>query len=103
MAQRHLVRDLCDIGTDVEDWPSGLPVTEREVLARAVLDVLREGKPLGTHDLYQRLEMHPDVIANAPTFKKAAVFDWLYGCVVRAARAADCEQRWHAPPKGAAP
>ncbi len=98
MAEHSRIGNLYDVETDIADWPKGLPEVERPLLTAIVLDVLRKFGPLGTHDLYRRVSDHADV-GTCPTFRKAAVYDFLYGCVVRAARAGDCEQRWHAPAK----
>lgn len=98
MAERVLIRDIYNVETDETDWPSGLGPSEKECLQRVVLEILRACPSLCTYELYQRVRRHRDVPEGAPTFRKAALLDWLYACVVRAARGAGCEQRWHAPP-----
>lgn len=99
MGERNLIRDIYSVETDGTDWPVGLPDNEKMILSRAVLDVLDACVPLTTYDLYRRVRDHAMVVAEAPTFKRATLLDWLYACVVRAARVADCEQRWHPPTK----
>lgn len=105
MAERTLIRDIYGIETDGTDWPktSVGPMSDEDKtkIKGAVLDVLDMCMPLSTYDLVQRVKDHPTV-QDTP-LKGAALWDWIYGCVVRAARAADCEQRWHPPAKPVAP
>ena len=90
------IRDEFNVETDEADWPVGLPEAERKVLKRAVIDELRRCGPCPTYELHRRVCDNEKVLAEAPTFSKAVILDWLCACVVRAARSAFCEQRWHA-------
>lgn len=99
MSKVHSIADTYQVATDAADWPESLPVAERGVLQGLVLEVLSECHALHTYDLVQRVVWKADKRNDVQAFNKAALLDWIYACVVRAARAADCEQRWHAPEK----
>jgi hypothetical protein len=91
------IRDLWSVETDSTDWPKGLPEAERNALTEAVKSVLERCGPLKLHELFLRLRDDESVRTNAPTWSKAALYDWLYGCVERATRAVNCEERYHLP------
>ena len=100
MAERYLIRDIYCVETDGSDRPKGLTDEDKTGLQTIVLEVLKTG-PWSTYELHERVKrtLEREHHARVPAFKGAALFDWTYGCVVRAARAANCEQRWHAPEK----
>lgn len=101
------VRHMYNVETDATDWPTcwvgnepGQPLPDecKRALEEHALSVLRDCTPLLTYELYQRVRDRAKRDERCAPFNKAALLDWLYACVVRAARAADCEERWH-PPK----
>lgn len=97
MAEHFHISELYDIATDGTDWPKDLPAEERTVLARWVHEELTAHPPGFTmYMLYNRLryraEKEPQLV---PYWGRAALFDFLYACVMRAARDVDeAEQRW---------
>ena len=103
------VRYMYNVETDGSDWPlygvgdygesRPLPDECKRALEEHVLSVLSDCRPLLTHELYQRVRNRAKGDERCAPFNKAALLDWLYACVVRAARAADCEERWHPPAK----
>lgn len=101
MGQITSVGEIYGVEVDGADWPKSLPVGEREVLIALVREVIQRwqavGKHPGTYDLYQQVKHAAEKRDDVPTFRSAALLDWLYACVVRAARAADAEQVWSLP------
>jgi len=95
----YLIHDLFNVETDGADWPKGLTAEDKTGLVAIVVEILRESGPLDTYLLHNAVKRvcEREGYKRVPTFKGAALLDWTYGAVVRAARHADCSQRWHLP------
>lgn len=95
MPQRYLIRSIYSVETDPHDWPMGLTNEAKEALVEIVRRVILDHKPLLTHELVDRVKYYARSDPRCKTFTDGVITDWIYGCVVRAARSANCEQRWH--------
>lgn len=90
----NTISEMYRIETDGTDWPKGLSNEEKGALIEHVKEALGH-RPMAIYDLYRTVTQLARGDKRCAVFNRACLSDWLYGCIVRAARAASAEQRWH--------
>lgn len=88
------IEGMYRLRTDESDWPVSLPEVERSVLVDLVRRELAQAPSgMAVHELSEvvRRKMNGEERATLPVFVNGVVYDWIYACVERAARACGAE------------